>query len=51
MDYDNDGKLNFKEFQDHVYTTYVSYKEFEIAGRDAPSPYEEFYELDVNKDK
>ncbi|KAK4277586.1 hypothetical protein QN277_015563 [Acacia crassicarpa] len=50
MDGDNDGKLNFKEFEEHVYSTYASYVEFETEGRNVPQPHHKFHELDVNND-
>lgn len=51
MDDENDGKLNFKEFEDHVYNTYESYMDFETNGGDVANPKDKFVELDVNKDQ
>ncbi|XP_057950840.1 uncharacterized protein LOC131145659 [Malania oleifera] len=51
MDYDDDGKLNFVEFNKGPYNIYKSYAEFEGVGTVVPSPEEKFAELDVNKDK
>ncbi|TKY55978.1 Reticulocalbin-2 protein [Spatholobus suberectus] len=51
MDDENDGKLNFNEFEDHVYSTYESYMNFETNGGDVPSPKDKFAELDVKKDQ
>ncbi|RDY11456.1 hypothetical protein CR513_03860, partial [Mucuna pruriens] len=51
MDDENDGKLNVNEFENHVYSTYESYMDFETNGGDIPSPKDKFAELDVNKDQ
>ncbi|KAK7320837.1 hypothetical protein VNO77_30682 [Canavalia gladiata] len=51
MDDENDGKLNFNEFEDRVYSTYKSYVDFETNGKDASAPRDKFTELDVNKDQ
>ncbi|KOM48361.1 hypothetical protein LR48_Vigan07g206500 [Vigna angularis] len=50
-DDEKDGKMNFNEFVDHVYGTYETYMTFETHGGSIPSPKEEFFQLDVNKDK
>ncbi|CAK8570179.1 unnamed protein product [Lathyrus sativus] len=46
-----DGKLNFNEFEDHIYNTYENYMEFETNGVDVPKANDKFTELDVNKDQ
>lgn len=46
-----DGKLNFNEFEDHIYNTYESYMDFETNGGDVPKAKDKFAELDVNKDQ
>ncbi|XP_061370242.1 uncharacterized protein LOC133312956 [Gastrolobium bilobum] len=51
MDDEMDGKLNFDEFEDHVYSTYVSYMDFETNGGNVPDAKDKFAELDVNKDQ
>ena len=51
MDDENDERLNFKEFKDHVYSTYQTYMDFETAGGYVPSAGQKFAELDVNKDQ
>ncbi|KAK7293909.1 hypothetical protein RJT34_16788 [Clitoria ternatea] len=51
MNNEKDGKLNFNEFEDHIYRTYESYMEFEIKGRVVPTAKDKFVELDVNKDQ
>ncbi|XP_020210617.1 calumenin-A [Cajanus cajan] len=51
MDDENDGKLNFNEFEDHVFSTYESYMDFESKGGDLPSPKDKYAELDVNNDQ
>lgn len=51
MDDENDGKLNFNEFEDHVFSTYKSYMDFESKGGDLPSPKDKYAELDVNNDQ
>ncbi|XP_057442878.1 uncharacterized protein LOC130734458 [Lotus japonicus] len=48
---ENDGKLNFDEFKDHVYNTYSSYMDFETSGGNIPDPEDKFAQLDVNKDQ
>ncbi|CAI8605717.1 unnamed protein product [Vicia faba] len=45
------GKLNFNEFEDHVYSTYENYMDFETNGVDVPKANDKFAELDVNKDQ
>ena len=49
--HENDGKLNFNEFEDHIYNTYESYMDFETNGGDVPDAKDKFDELDVNKDQ
>ena len=51
MDDENDGKLNFNEFEDHVYNTYESYMDFQTNGEYVPDAKDKFAELDVNKDQ
>ncbi|MED6148899.1 hypothetical protein PIB30_057389 [Stylosanthes scabra] len=51
VDDETDGKLDFKEFEDHVYVTYENYMDFENNGIDIPSAKDKFFELDVNKDR
>lgn len=50
-DHETDGKLNFNEFEDHLYSTYESYVDFETSGGDVPSAKDKFADLDVNKDQ
>ncbi|KAK7377471.1 hypothetical protein VNO80_02896 [Phaseolus coccineus] len=51
MDDEKDGKMNFGEFENHVYNTYESYMTFETNGGIVPSPKDKFVQLDVNKDQ
>ncbi|XP_057731695.1 uncharacterized protein LOC130946840 isoform X1 [Arachis stenosperma] len=51
IDDGTDGKLDFKEFEDHVYVTYESYMDFESNGTNVPNAKDKFSELDVNKDQ
>ncbi|KAL9331081.1 hypothetical protein ACSQ67_000691 [Phaseolus vulgaris] len=51
MDDEKDGKMNFGEFENHVYNTYESYMTFETNGGIVPSPKDKFLQLDVNKDQ
>jgi len=51
MDDEKDGKMNFNEFEDHIYNTYESYMTFETNGGIIPSAKEKFFQLDVNKDQ
>ncbi|XP_045808719.1 calumenin-A [Trifolium pratense] len=50
-DLEIDGKLNFNEFEEHVYSTYESYMDFETNGGDVPNAKDKFAELDVNNDQ
>lgn len=50
-DHEIDGKLNFNEFEDHVYSTYENYMDFETNGVDVLKANDKFAELDVNKDQ
>ncbi|XP_058724695.1 uncharacterized protein LOC131596137 [Vicia villosa] len=50
-DHEIDGKLNFHEFEDHVYSTYENYMDFETNGVDVLKANDKFAELDVNKDQ
>ncbi|WJX10026.1 hypothetical protein P8452_00796 [Trifolium repens] len=50
-DHEIDGKLNFNEFEDQIYSTYESYVDFETNGGDVPNAKDKFAELDVNKDQ
>ena len=50
-DHEIDGKLNFIEFEDHLFSTFESYLDFETNGGDIPNAKDKFDELDVNKDR
>ncbi|GAU21126.1 hypothetical protein TSUD_10430 [Trifolium subterraneum] len=50
-DLEIDGKLNFHEFEDHIYSIYESYVDFETNGGHVPNLKDKFAELDVNKDQ
>ncbi|MED6108532.1 hypothetical protein PIB30_024868 [Stylosanthes scabra] len=48
---ETDGKLGFKEFEDHVYITYENYMDFENNGIDIPNAKDKFFELDADDNK
>lgn len=51
MDEEYDGKLTLSEFEDHLYSTYENYMDFETNGGNVPNAKDKFTELDVDKDQ